>query len=361
VISRAGRRSVTAYPTTLRRRVPAVAAALLASAIVGCASTPPPTPGVTASGAPAPSAGQPTSAAQTSTPATPTTPPSPIVAEPSPPPATAGPPATAAPSPNAPASPGLTEVLPREAFADPVAIDNPWYPLVPGMQRITKGMSGIGKDRLPHRVLFAVTDLTKVIDGITTRVVYEQDDTDGQPEEEELIFYAQDDSGRVWLMGEYPEEIEEGKVVETPAWLSGVQGATAGILMQATPAADTPSYSEGWGPAVGWNDRARVLETGSRTCVPVRCYDDVLVVDEFNTNEPDAHQLKYYARGDSNVRVGWAGALEDTREELQLTSITQLDAGAMTKLRDHAMVMDARGYKLNPDVYGTTPPLQRAP
>ena len=161
-------------------------------------------------------------------------------------------------------------------------------------------------------------------------------------------------------MGEYPEEYEEGKIVATPAWLPGVQDAQAGILMQTSPTADTPS-SEGWGPAVGWTDRARVLETGSKTCVPLKCYEDVLVIDEYNPDTPDAHQLKYYARGAGNVRVGWAGALDDTQEVLELTSLEQLDAAAMTELRDLAFAMEKRAYRLSPDVYGTTTPLQREP
>ena len=111
-------------------------------------------------------------------------------------------------------------------------------------------------------------------------------------------------------MGEYPEEYEEGEIVGTPAWIAGVKDDKAGIYMKAKPQLGSLSYSQGWGPDVGWADRARIFETGSATCVPAGCYDDVLVTTEFNRDEPDAYQLKYYAPGIGNVRVGWAGALE---------------------------------------------------
>src|SRR3989442_15955445 len=91
--------------------------------------------------------------------------------------------------------------------------------------------------------------------------------------------------------GRHPEEYEDGEFVEAPSWLAGSEDAKAGIMMQSEPAPATPSYSEGWGPKVGWTDRGRVFETGSETCVPFGCYKGVLVIDEFNRDEPDAHQL----------------------------------------------------------------------
>ena len=52
-------------------------------------------------------------------------------------------------------------------------------------------------------------------------------------------------------------------------------GCEAGILMQANPQAGTPSYSEGWGPAVEWYDGARYPKAVSRTAFPSGCYEDV--------------------------------------------------------------------------------------
>ena len=36
--------------------------------------------------------------------------------------------------------------------------------------------------------------------------------------------------------------------------------------MKAHPQLGTPSYAEGWGPQVGWNDRAEIVRMGERVC-----------------------------------------------------------------------------------------------
>jgi hypothetical protein len=61
-----------------------------------------------------------------------------------------------------------------------------------------------------------VTDLSKVIDGVRTLVILETDYTAGQLSEPELAFFAQDNAGNVWLVGEYPEEYENGKFDKAP-------------------------------------------------------------------------------------------------------------------------------------------------
>jgi hypothetical protein len=253
----------------------------------------------------------------------------------------------------------LTETIPYDSFSDPTTVDNTWFPLIPGTRLAFEGATnGDEGERIPHRVEFTVTDMTKVVDGVRTVVGYELDFSDGELVEAELAFWAQDDDGTVWHLGQYPEEYEEGEIVATPAWIAGVQDAKAGISMKAEPMFASLSYSQGWGPAVGWTDRARVFDMGTATCVPAACYDDVLVIDEFNRDEPDAHQLKYYAPGIGNVRVGWAGALEKDQEELELVEITTLSGEELTKLRATILGMEKRAYELSKDVYAGTAPIE---
>ena len=83
--------------------------------------------------------------------------------------------------------------------------------------------------------------------------------------------------------------------------------------MRADPRVGTPSYLQGWAPAIDFADRAKVLRTGGRTCVPVRCYGDVLLIDEWNPDEPGAHQRKFYAPGVGNVCVGAGGESRRSR------------------------------------------------
>ncbi len=269
-------------------------------------------------------------------------------------------PAPARPSTAAPTLPPtgveqLTATIDLTKFSAPSRIDNPWFPLAPGQRWTYTGAATIDGERLSRKVVLTITDLTKEIAGVRAVVAYEVDYTDDELGEAEIVLWAQDDDGVVWRMGEYPEVYEDGKLVETPVWMHGYDGALAGIAMDPDPQPYTPSFAEGWGPAVEWNDRGRVFEVGSETCVKTGCYKDVLVIDEFSRDEPDAHQFKYYAKGVGNVRVGWAGANEEEREELQLVKLEMLSEAALARVRATVLEQDARGSRTSPNVYGKLP------
>jgi hypothetical protein len=242
-------------------------------------------------------------------------------------------------------------------FDRSTTIDNEWFPLRPGTQFVYEGFTVEGGRRVPHRVVFTVTDLTKVIEGVRTVVAWDRDFSAGELVETELALFAQDNDGAVWHLGQYPEEYEKGRLVGAPAWIAGVQNARPGISMKAKPRLGAPSYSQGWGPAVNWTDRAQVHKVRQRTCVPVSCYRDVLVMEEFSQDEPDAFQLKYYARGVGNVRVGWRGE-DPTKETLVLVDLVQLGPEDLAQVRAEALQLEKRAYRISQDVYAHTPPAQ---
>ena len=198
-------------------------------------------------------------------------------------------------------------------FTDPTNVDNEWMSLKPGMRWIWEGTSVDDGEELPHRVVINVTDLTKMVGGVQSVVTWDLDYQDDELVEAEIAFFAQDDDGNVWRMGEYPEEYEEGEFALAPTWVHGIEGAVAGISMRGDPKVGTPSYSQGWGPGVGFTDRGKVHEFVDEVCVPLDCYKNVLAIDESSLAEPDAHQFKYWAKGVGNVRVGWAGEGEKTQ------------------------------------------------
>jgi hypothetical protein len=245
-------------------------------------------------------------------------------------------------------------------FARSHAIVNEWLPLKPGTRFTFEGTT-IEDDgtAVPHRVVITVTDLTKVIGGVRTAITWDQDYSDGELVEAELAFFAQDTSGTVWRMGEYPEEYEEGRFVTARPWIHGFEGARAGIMMPAQPQVGTPSYAQGWGPAVQWTDRGQVDQVGQKACARIGCYDDVLVIAETSESEPDAQQLKYYARGMGNVRVGWRGAGEKTKETLELVSVEQLSPSALAAARAKALELERSAYQRSKTVYAQTPPAER--
>jgi hypothetical protein len=250
---------------------------------------------------------------------------------------------------------GMLEEIDYSNFDDPTNIDNPWLPVIPGMQYIYEGVTEEGGEVTEHQVIITVTDLVKEIDGVMTVVTWDEDYSGGDLVETELAFYAQDNDGNVWRMGEYPEVYENEKLVEAPAWISGLKGAQAGIMMAADPGARDGSYSQGWGPAVGFTDRWQVDMVEQETCVPADCYTGVLITAEYSEEEPDAFQLKYYAEGVGNVQVGWRG-LDATREVLELVEVVEMDAEEMASAREAALALEARAYKQSKEVYDQTSP-----
>jgi CzcA family heavy metal efflux pump len=246
-------------------------------------------------------------------------------------------------------------------FSDPTTIDNAWHPAAPGTQYVFEGRANRGEGSRRHRVVFTVTDLTKKIDGVQTRVLWDRDVNAGKLLEGELTFFAQDDDGNVWNFGEYPEQYDaHGRFDGAPdTWISGLADAKAGILMRADPRPGTSSYLQGNAPDIGFGDTAKVQKLGQRSCVPVACYDDVLVIDETNPLEPgNGHQLKYYARGIGNVRVAPRGG--DEHEVLVLTEVRKLGAHERTQVRAGALALDRRAYRTKARLYGRTDPARLA-
>jgi uncharacterized protein YbaA (DUF1428 family) len=242
-------------------------------------------------------------------------------------------------------------------FDDSTNIDNGWLPLQPGRQWVYEGFTIEEGESIPHRIEFTVTDLSKEIEGVNTVVAWVEDYSDEELVEAEIAFYAQDNNGNVWYLGEYPEEYEEGEFVAAPTWIAGQEDAKAGIKMKAGPRLGTPAYFQGWGPAVDWSDYGQVDQLSQQTCVRLNCYDDVLVIAESSLEEPDAFQLKYYAHGVGNVRVGWRGE-DATQEELELVELTQLDPEVLAEVRRKALELEEHAYEVSEDVYAHTTPAE---
>lgn len=238
---------------------------------------------------------------------------------------------------------------------DSTAIDNRFLPLVPGTQFVLEGRANRGSGQGTHRVIFTVTDVTKWVNHVRTLAVWDRDIQDGELVEEELAFFAQDEDGNVWNLGEYPEEHEDGEVSAPSTWLAGHQDALAGVAMREAPRVRTSSYFQGIAPAIDFQDKARVFKAHQKTCVPVDCYKDVLVVDEFNPLEQpqDGHQFKFHAPGVGIVQVVGKGGVE--QETLVLTKLRHLGEEEMAAARDRALKLDRRAYDLAAEVFRGTP------
>lgn len=273
-------------------------------------------------------------------------------------------PASVATGPTGPSPTAASEVTAEDfdpsRFDAGAPIDNAWLPLTPGAQLTFRGSSLDEGERLSHRVVFTISDMVKDVAGVRVVVIWARDFTDGELVEAELAFFAQDTTGIVWHLGEYPEEYEDGEIDKTPAWIEGQEGATAGIQMLASPTVEAPDYAQGFAPPpINWEDRGQVDEVGTQTCVPAGCYEDVVVVEEFELSKPDASQLKFYAPGIGNVRVGWRGDNDEDQEVLKLVEHTMLSPDQMEEVRANVLALDARAYERF-EAYGATSPAQVA-
>jgi hypothetical protein len=247
------------------------------------------------------------------------------------------------------------------AFPASPVIDNSLLPWVPGTQLVYDGEVVQDGASVTHSVVVVATDLVKVVDGVSTLIVFDRDISEGLPQESELAFQAQDRNGTVWSLGEYAEEFEDGEFVGAPnTWLAGVNRARAGILMQAMPKVGGFSYSQGWAPDIDFADRAKVIDNGLRVCVPAGCYDDVWVIDEWDALDPaGGHQLKYHAPGVGVVLITAQGG--DVQESLSLVSVSHLDVNELADVRARALQLDVRAYTNAPDVYAGTEPAHKLP
>lgn len=240
-------------------------------------------------------------------------------------------------------------------FSNPLNIDADYFPLRPGTRFVYDGVVNDVDGAHAHRVIFTVTDLIKTIGGVNTRVIWDQDISDGELAEAELAFFAQDTAENVWTLGEYPEEYENGVFVGAPStWISGVARARGGILVPGEPKTGTPAFDQGVAPAIDFYDVGKVIKTGQRVCVPAGCFSNVVVIDEWSPLAPeDGHQQKYYAPNVGLVRIDANSG--DSQEVLTLTKIERLGYSGMKTARTAALRLDTRAYKYAWVYRGTEP------
>jgi hypothetical protein len=242
-----------------------------------------------------------------------------------------------------------------DQYSAPLTVNNPMFPLAVGTQFTYQGRLVADGESKAHSVTFTVTDVVKTVDGVRTVVAWDRDFLEGELQEQELAFFAQDNQGNVWNFGEYPEEYEGGKFTGAPStWIRGADGAYGGIHMLSQPQLGM-KYREGLVPAIEFDDVSVVTRTGAQTCLAGHCYQQVLVVDETSPNDPTSgHQIKYYAPRTGLIKVGARGG--DSQEFLTLTGVRHLGPADMAKIRAEVLAMDKRAYKVK--VYRTTAPAQ---
>ena len=176
-------------------------------------------------------------------------------------------------------------------------VDNPLFPLTPGTTLVYSGF----KDGEAALDLFAPSTRTKVIDGVTTRVVEDRLFLDGFLEERTSDYYAQDRCGTVWYFGEDTAELDRrGHVISTEgSFHAGVDGAEPGVFMQAHPEVGRLLRQE-WYPGHA-EDIFAAVDLHTAVAVPYGRFQNALRTAETTALEPGVLDNKYYVPGIGQV------------------------------------------------------------
>jgi hypothetical protein len=206
-------------------------------------------------------------------------------------------------------------IIDRASFTPNV--DNTFFPLVPGRIAVYSGT----KDDKQALNIFAPSAKTKVIDGVTTRVVEDRLYLDNQLEETTADYYAQDQCGNVWYFGEDTATLDEhGQVVSREgSFHAGVDGAEPGVFMQARPRLGRQFRQEWYSGHA--EDRFKVIDRSTQIEVPAGRFRHALRTAEATDLEPGVLDNKVFARGIGEVLEQ---AVKGPVEKLELIELINL-------------------------------------
>jgi hypothetical protein len=176
-------------------------------------------------------------------------------------------------------------------------VTNPLFPQVPGRTYVYTGT----KDGKAALDVVTPTSKTRVIDGVTTRVVQDRLYLDNLLEERTADYYAQDECGNVWYFGEDTATLDEnGQVVDTEgSFHAGTDGAQPGVFMEAKPEIGRWFRQEWF--AGHAEDQFRALSVTASVKVPAGSFKNVLQTEEKTALEPGVIDNKYFVRGIGEV------------------------------------------------------------
>ena len=166
---------------------------------------------------------------------------------------------------------------------------NDFFVLEPGFQLVLEGRN--------ERLAITVLDDTRAIDGVTTRVVEEREWKNEDLIEVSRNFFAIcDGTNDAFYFGEEVDDYRNGEVVaHGGAWLTGHNGAKAGLIMSGDPEVGMKYYQE-IAPDVAL-DRAEVVSLDETLETPAGVFTDALRTQEGTALNLREKEFKTYAPG----------------------------------------------------------------
>lgn len=199
------------------------------------------------------------------------------------------------------------QISPKDFSPD---ITNNFFPLIPSRTLVYEVVTPEGIEHIEYQE----TNVVRTLNGISCREVHDVSSINGQLHEDTLDWFAQQNNGDVWYMGEFSEQLDNGFVEGTEGtWRFGKDGAKPGIQMRASPSVgDVYRQEYALGDA---EDMARTVALDQTVTVPAGVFQHCVASDEWSPLAAGANvERKYFAPG-----VGLVLTIElatGTREEL---------------------------------------------
>lgn len=198
-------------------------------------------------------------------------------------------------------------------FSNPTLIDNPYFPLVVGTIKTYESQDG------SETTVVEVLSQTHPVSGVTCRVVRDRVSVDGVLIEDTHDFFAQDDDGNVWYMGEevdnynYRNNGDFIDITHEGAWEAGLDVAgigtiaSPGFIMKSNPMPGDLYHQEFYRTEA--EDMAEVIALNVPVMLtdgsPYSCHQ----TRDFTPLDRRSNEYKYFAPGiglvlEEDVRTG---------------------------------------------------------
>jgi len=169
---------------------------------------------------------------------------------------------------------------------------NRFFILMPGYRLVLEGKD----EEHTVRMEIIVTNKTKMVGGVETRIVEERETIDGELAEITMNYFALcEETKSVFYFGEDVDYYKNGKIISHKGtWLAGINGAKPGLIMPGEVLVGSRFYQE-IAPGVAM-DRCEFVGLDSALKTPAGKFKNCLKVLEGNPLD-GAHEYKMHAPG----------------------------------------------------------------
>ena len=192
------------------------------------------------------------------------------------------------------------KVLAGVKFSHPTEITNPYLPLSSLSQDIFEGTEAGKKTRVERTAKPNLHKTFKIGDQTVEAFVMEDRAFEnGQLAEVATDYFAQDDNGTVYYLGEEVDEYKDGKIINHEgSWSVGKDTSVPGVQLPANPKVGDKFRSEDVSTTIGEIDE--VVSITETVTTPAGTYKNCIKVKESLAD--GTTEYKYYAKGVGVVR-----------------------------------------------------------